>query len=100
MERIRDILEWGAVVYPMRYEPIGVYDTEGNPLRKNQFVSRHWDIQLLEMVARARCVIGYGGAFPPYEGLKKKICNAHTLEEGLALREPSQSKLKLNLRGY
>ena len=98
LDRLRDILEWGAVAYPMRYEPIKAYDPEGNPLSKNSFISKHWSPERLEMLARARRVIGYGGAFPPYEGLKKKIANAHTFEEAFALREPSQMSLKKELR--
>jgi len=42
------------------------------------------------MVADARRVIGYGGAFPPYEGLKKKILNARNFKEAFKLR-PSVS---------
>jgi len=98
LNRLRDILEWGAVAYPMRYEPISIYDSEGDPLRKNLFVSQHWSAELLQMLARARRVIGYGGAFPPYDGLKKKISNASTLEEALALREPSITGLKSQLK--
>ncbi len=48
------------------------------PRKKNTFVSPYWDAELLEMIAKARRVIGYGGAFPPYKGLKKKFLNAKT----------------------
>ena len=37
------------------------------------------------MVAAARRVIGYGGAFPPYEGLVKKFRDARNFEEAFAL---------------
>ena len=90
LDRLRDILEWGAVAYPMRYEPITTRDPEGNPLSKNSFISEHWSGERLEMVARARRVLGYGGAFPPYEGLKMKIANAHIFEDAFTLREPSR----------
>ena len=45
------------------------------------------------MVARARRVIGYGGAFPPYDGLKRKVLNARNFEEAFELRarEPCHS---------
>ncbi|MBA7596810.1 hypothetical protein ES703_03800 [subsurface metagenome] len=96
--RLREVLDLGLVAYPMRYEPIGAYDAEGNPLSKNSFISEYWSAEQLEMLARARRVIGYGGAFPPYEGLKKKIGNARTFEEAFALREPSRTKLRQELR--
>jgi len=43
------------------------------------------------MVAQARRVIGYGGAFPPYEGLKKKFLGAKSFEEAFGLR-PARNK--------
>ena len=46
----------------------------------------------LEMVAKARRVTGYGGAFPPYEGLKGKILDARSFEEAFALRPPKCGK--------
>jgi len=98
LERLREVLDLGLVAYPMRYEPIGAYDTEGDPLTKNSFISEYWSAEQLEMLARARRVIGYGGAFPPYEGLKKKIGNAMTFEEAFALREPPRTKLRQELR--
>lgn len=98
LDRLRDVLEWGAVAYPMRYEPINVRDSEGNPLSKNSFISEHWSAERLEMLARARRVLGYGGAFPPYEGLKMKIANAHTFEDAFTLREPSRPTKKSSKR--
>jgi len=81
LDRLRDIMEWGAVSYPMRYEPL-------EPREKNTYVSPYWNDEQLEMVAKARRVIGYGGAFPPYEGLKKKFFSARTFEEAFSLRPP------------
>lgn len=43
------------------------------------------------MIARARRVIGYGGAFPPYEGLKKKLSNAKNFGEAFSLRPPERN---------
>jgi hypothetical protein len=77
-QRVREILEWGAACYPMRYQPI-------NTLRKDSYVSPKWTPQRLEMVAKARRVIGYGGAFPPYKGLIKKLRNARNFDEAFAL---------------
>jgi len=77
--RIKDLLEWGVVAYPMRYEPL-------DPMPKNTYVSPNWTAQQLDMIQKARRVIGYGGAFPPYEGLRKKIIRAKTFEKAFKLR--------------
>lgn len=77
--RIRDLMEWGVVAYPMRFEPL-------NSLKKNQYIGPKWTPEQLEMIARARRVIGYGGAFPPYEGLRKKLLGANSFEEAFLLR--------------
>jgi hypothetical protein len=68
---IRHIAELGCVSYPMRYEPL-------DSLKKNQFVSPNWNIEELELVADARRVIGFGGAFPPYKGLVNKFIKSDT----------------------
>lgn len=44
------------------------------------------------MIARARRVIGFRGAFPPYEGLRRKIINAKDFKEAFGLR-PKRAKL-------
>lgn len=80
LNRIKDLLDWEVVAYPMRFEPL-------EPRPKNTYVSPNWTAEQLEMIAKARRVIGYGGAFPPYEGLKKKILNAKTFEKAFELRE-------------
>lgn len=79
LNRVKEILCWGAVAYPMRYEPL-------KAAPKNQYVSRNWTRDQLEMVADARRVIGYGGAFPPYVGLKKKLLKAEDFEQAFKLR--------------
>lgn len=84
LDRLRDLLEWGVVAYPMRFEPL-------NSLEKNKHVSPKWTPERLEMIADARRVIGYGGAFPPYEGLRKKFVNAKDFDEALGLR-PERGK--------
>lgn len=73
-ERIREILRWGAVCYPMRYQPIYA-------LYKDCHVAPKWDARRLDAVQRARRVIGYGGAFPPYEGLVNKFEKAESFDE-------------------
>ena len=47
LNRVVDLLSWGVVSYPMRYEPL-------NSLVKNKCVSPHWTARQLEMVASAR----------------------------------------------
>ncbi len=80
-QRVRDLLHWGAVAYPMRFEPL-------DSLEKNKYIAceHGWTKQHLEMVADARRVIGCGGAFPPYEGLRKKFNDASDFFEAFELR--------------
>jgi len=73
--RIKDTLSWGAVSYPMRFQPT-------NALSKNTYVALGWDTVRLNAVQRARRVIGSGGAFPPYEGmLKVKVEKCSTFDQ-------------------
>ena len=81
LNRIQDLIDWGVVSYPMRYEPL-------EPREKNSYISPYWTEEQLEMVAKARRVLGYGGTFPPYEGLKKKFLNAKSFERAFRLRRP------------
>jgi hypothetical protein len=78
LDRVRDIFEWGAACYPMRFQPV-------NTLKKDSYISPNWTQEELNMVASARRVIGYGGAFPPYEGLKKKFDRANNFQEAFEL---------------
>lgn len=84
-ERVRDLLNWGAVCYPMRFEPL-------TSLEKNRFVSPKWQREELEMVAKARRVIGYAGAFPPYEGLVDKFNRAKDFHDAFELRGKSPKR--------
>lgn len=73
--RMKDTLRWGAVSYPMRYQPT-------RALTKNTHIAPKWDQIRLESVARARRVIGSGGAFPPHKGMiKVKVENCDTFDE-------------------
>jgi len=85
LERIRELLDWGVVAYPMRYEPL-------EPRPKNSYVSPNWTPEELEMIAKGRRVIGYGGAFPPYEGLKRKILGARNFQKAFSLRPPHREE--------
>ncbi|MGA2682026.1 MAG: hypothetical protein ABSF44_09535 [Candidatus Bathyarchaeia archaeon] len=74
-ERMKDVLKWGAVCYPMRYEPL-------RTLFKNKYVSSKWTANELEAIQRARRVIGFGGAFAPHKGmLNVKVENCNTFEK-------------------
>ena len=85
LNKLCDLAEWGVVAYPMRFEPL-------DSLKKNQHVDIKWTSKQLEMVAQARRVIGYGGAFPPYNGLRKKFIDAKDFEEAFSLRSIKQTK--------
>ena len=86
LSRVTDLMSWGVVSYPMRYEPL-------NSLEKNKFISPHWTAERLQMVAKARRVIGFGGAFPPYRALLEKFQKAKSFEEAFELRDhPNDSK--------
>jgi pyruvate-formate lyase-activating enzyme len=80
-KRVREVLDWGAVAYPMRYEPL-------NTLKKNSYISPKWTKEEVEMVQKARRVLGYGGAFPPYSALIEKFKRAKDFKEAFSLRDP------------
>jgi hypothetical protein len=82
-ERVRNLLAWGVSAYPMRYQPLHGQQA----LDKDSYIAPTWTKEQLEMVAAARRVIGYGGAFPPYEGLFKKFEAAETFDEAFRLRD-------------
>ncbi|HEU4714816.1 MAG TPA: hypothetical protein VFS76_24860 [Pyrinomonadaceae bacterium] len=89
-QRVRDLLNWGVVAYPMRFEPL-------QSLEKNIYVAREygWKQTDLNLIARARRVIGFGGAFPPYEGLIKKLNKATTFREAFKLRPVNEKERSL-----
>lgn len=78
LTKIRDIQEIGCVSYPMRFEPL-------TSMKKNQYISPFWTAEQLESVAKARRVLGFGGAFPPYEGLVNKFKNAIDFDDAFSL---------------
>ncbi|MGH9917699.1 MAG: hypothetical protein ACRD6W_02320, partial [Nitrososphaerales archaeon] len=79
--RVEEILRWGATSYPMRFEPL-------TSLTKNAWVSPHWSHEQLQQVAAARRVLGFAGAFPPYERLARKFGRARSFETAFRLRKP------------
>ena len=87
-KRIKLILELGCVSYPMRYEPL-------TALKKNQFISPLWTEHHLKMVVKARRILGFGGAFPPYKGLVNKFEKATNFEEAFSVYPLKKSKKKV-----
>jgi len=85
--RVRNLLRWGVVCYPMRFEPL-------DSLSKNQYVGPKWTNEMIEMVTDARRVLGTNGAFPPYDGLVKKFERASCFGEAFELRPPQRKKLR------
>ena len=77
-ERIKHLATLGCVSYPMRYEPL-------TALEKNRYVSPLWTTDKLDMVVKARRILGYGGAFPPYTGLVQKFEKAKNFEEAFSV---------------
>jgi len=80
-ERVRDVLSWGAVVYPMRFQPL-------DSLAYNSHISAKWVKERLKMLERVRRVLGFSGTFPPYSYLVKRFTEAHGFDE--AFREPER----------
>jgi hypothetical protein len=72
----------------MRYQPT----TLPYALEKDSYVSPYWSVDELEMVADARRVLGYHGAFAPYKKLREKFLKASSLREALSLR-PKKKKI-------
>ena len=85
MTRLRELTSWGAVSYPMRFEPL-------TSLKKNKYVSPKWSLERLEAVAKFRRVLGYAGALPPYEGLIKKLNSHEEFDEVFSLRKKDPKK--------
>jgi hypothetical protein len=90
--KIRDLLNWGVIAYPMRYEPLCT-------LEKGHYVSPKWTMKELNMVATARRVLGYGGAFPPYGKLVEKFNKAKNFHEAFSLFEIAKDSRALPREG-
>ena len=73
-ERIRDILNFGAVAVPLRYQPL---DT----LKYNVYIGPNWDKEKLKMFGNFRRVCGFGGVFPPYRWLVERFNKAGSFNE-------------------
>jgi len=80
-ERARDVLTWGAVVFPMRFEPL-------DSVARNKYISPSWDKGRLEMVEKVRRFLGFSGTLPPYSYLVKRLSEATGFDE--AFKEPER----------
>lgn len=77
-KRMGDILNWGAVVFPMRYEPL-------DSLERNSYISPKWDGKRLNQVEKFRRVVGFAGTFPPYNWLRKRFNKATCFDKAFQL---------------
>jgi len=91
--RIKDVLNWGAVVYPMRYEPL-------NALNRWKFISSKWDTERLELVEDFRRVYGYGGTFPPYHWLAKRFMKSKSFDEAFRLPTKGEHRKRVQKPYY
>ena len=87
--RMRDVLSWGGVVYPMRYEPL-------DSLERWKYVSPKWDARTVETVEDFRRVYGYGGTFPPYNWLVRRFEKSRCFDEAFELPVPRLHEKRVN----
>jgi len=74
LKRLKDLMQLGVCSYPMRFTPL-------DSLEKNKFVSPLWTEKQLDLVVKARSILGFGGALIPYDYFKEQVLKANTLEE-------------------
>ena len=77
--RLKNLMKWGASVYPMRFIPL-------NSLTRTGYVSPLWTPEKLEMIADARRVLGFAGTWVPYKALADKFLYSDTFEQAMELR--------------
>lgn len=87
--RVGNVLEWGAVVYPMRFEPL-------NTLERWKYVGPRWTKEKLEVVEDFRRVYGYGGTFPPYKWLVERFRKATCFDEAFKLPLEGEHEKRVN----
>jgi hypothetical protein len=83
--RIKDIAEWRASAYPMRYIPL-------DSLTRSGFVSPLWTAEQLEMIADFRRVMGHAGTLVPHGGIADKILASDNFEEAMGLMPEKNEK--------
>lgn len=79
--RARDVLMWGAVVFPMRFEPL-------DSMARNKYISPRWNKDRFEMIEKVRRVLGFSGTLPPYSYLVERFRNASGFDD--AFKEPER----------
>jgi len=77
--RLKNLMRWGASVYPMRFIPL-------DSLTRTGYVSPLWTAEKLEMIADARRVLGFAGTWVPYSALADKFIFSETFEQAMELR--------------
>jgi len=77
--RLKNLMRWGASVYPMRFIPL-------DSLTRTGYVSPLWTAEKLEMIADARRVLGFAGTWVPYRALADKFIFSETFEQAMELR--------------
>lgn len=92
-ERVKDVLDCGAVAVPLKYQPL---DT----LRYNSHVGPKWDKERLEAFAKFRRVCGFGGTFPPYKWLVERFTNAQHFDEAFQLPERNSELISKAHKDY
>jgi hypothetical protein len=83
-ERVRTVLESGAVAMPLRYQPL-------DALKYNSYIGPFWDREKLEKFSRFRRVCGFGGAFPPYKWLVERFSNSENFGDAFELPKRNNS---------
>ena len=81
----------------MRYHPF----KGRHALKKDSHISKYWTEELLEVVARARRILGTKGAFPPTNTLSERFASTTEIRDlfkidtvkGITLNDPNQSEL-------
>ncbi len=87
--RLKNLMTWGASVYPMRFIPL-------NSLTRTGYVSPLWTHDKLEMIADARRVLGFAGTWVPYKALADKFLSAECFEQAMELR-PKKEKTAVEM---
>lgn len=84
--RLKNLMSWGASVYPMRFIPL-------DSLTRTGYVSPLWTAEQLEMIADARRVLGFAGTWVPYRALADKFIYSDTFEQAMELRPKVEKKI-------
>jgi hypothetical protein len=83
--RLKNLMKWGASVYPMRFIPL-------DSLTRTGYVSPLWTPEKLEMIADARRVLGFAGTWVAYKALADKFIYSDTFEQAMELRPKTGKK--------